>query len=696
LQQAGPIGAAVARFVQAEDEQAAALLQSEAGLLLTLDAGDLLRQLAEAAQAASDEAWAARLVSRQQQQRAARVGGEPGGRFAQIGQQVGTQVNIGGDVQGQVGARYEIGVNMFGAVGENAVTINMLNLGAVALRWQRPHIGRPDLLEGAVGRLEEMNALRGRLAAAAGEGGPDVAIVGKRHSQAVSGMPGVGKSTLAALYVQACADYPPDKIPYPGGVLWLQLGPTYTTEASVQAALSGLAAVAYSDNEQRFQLDLPMAVAPQTLEQIQRTLQNAIFAPEAVQRLLGGHGRLLVVVDDLWERALWPTIRRGLPAEAHILVTTRDERVAHAVGQSLALDVLNREDALALIAQELPQMPEGLAERLVRVVGAHPMALSIALGDLHPDDPPEEWAAAIEHIGERLARGLGVDPTTLDKLAPERRLSAVLAYSYEALGRSEALQRCFRALGSLAAEAGFDTAAVAAVVELAEGETRELLKTLRDRNLVRRVDAGRWRQHALLRSYALEQETAEERLAWGERHARHYLAQMRAADDAQTYYTMRPELPNLRHAFAWASGTGRAPGLAQGLLSNCANLLASQNLGLEYLEWAEHVRALALQVGGPEAQGQALVSLGNALQNAATLADPSSRASGQRPGGAAAPGPGGLRRSAGPAAGCAPGLCPTQNNRAVLLSDLATLPGEDRGARLRQALYKTWSLHGLC
>ncbi len=28
----------------------------------------------------------------------------------------------------------------------------------------------------------------------------------------------------------------------------------------------------------------------------------------------------------------------------------------------------------------------------------------------------------------------------------------------------------------------------------------------------------------------------------------------------------------------------------------------------------------------------------------------------------------------------------TQNNRAVLLMDLATLPGEDRGGRLRQAL----------
>ena len=684
--QAGPIGAAVWRFIQADDAQAAALLQTEAALLLSLDASDLLRQLAKAAQTAGDADFAGRVAARLEQQQAVRLG-DSGTRatFAQTGQHVGTQTNIGGDVQGTllsghfegpvaVGARYEIGVANFSAVGDNAVAINLLNFGAVTLQWQRPQMIRPDLLEKVVGRRAELDALRDQLRPGADTPHSATAIIGKR-SGTVSGMPGVGKSTLAALYAAECAD---DPSAYPGGVLWLQLGPSYTTEASVQSALSALVALAYGGEGQRFQLDLPH-LPPQTLEQIQRTLQNAIFTPEAVQFMLAGHGRLLVVVDDLWERSLWPAIRRALPVEAHILATTRDERVAHAVGQTLPLGVLSPSDALALMAQELPAMPEALAGRLIRIVGAHPMALRIALGDLHPDDPPAEWAAALDRIADRLARGLGVDPTALDDIEPERRLSAIFAYSYEALARSEPLQRCFRALGCFAPdEAELTTAAVSAILTTPEDETRTLLKTLRDRNLLRRVgQSDRWQQHALLRSYALEQQTPAERLTWAERHARHYLAQMRAADAAQTYYTLRPDLPNLRHAFAWAAGEGHALGLAQALLSNCANLLQSQNLGLEYLAWAEQVKALAFHLGGAQEQGAALTSLGDALQAAATLGDRGAR----------------LRAAL---AACDEALAlrrdvpldyvQTQNNRANVLSDLASLPGEDRGVRLRAAL----------
>ncbi len=686
IRQSGPIGAAVWRFIQADDAQAAALLQGESALLLSLDASDLLRQLAEVAQTAGDADFAGRVAARLQQQQIARLGsGGTRATFPQTAQHVGTQTNIGGDVQGTllsghfegpvaVGARYEIGVANFSAVGDNAVAINLLNFGAVTLQWQRPQMIRPDLLEKVVGRRAELDALRDQLRPGADTSHSATAIIGKR-SGTVSGMPGVGKSTLAALYAAECAD---DPSAYPGGVLWLQLGPSYTTEASVQSALSALVALAYGGEGQRFQLDLPH-LPPQTLEQIQRTLQNAIFTPEAVQFMLAGHGRLLVVVDDLWERSLWPAIRRALPAEAHILATTRDERVAHTVGQTLPLGVLSPSDALALMAQELPAIPEALAGRLIRIVGAHPMALRIALGDLHPDDPPAEWAAALDRIADRLARGLGVDPTALDDIEPERRLSAIFAYSYEALARSEPLQRCFRALGCFAPdEAELTTAAVSAILTTPEDETRTLLKTLRDRNLLRRVgQSDRWQQHALLRSYALEQQTPAERLTWAERHARHYLAQMQAADDTQTYYTLRPDLPNLRHAFAWAAGEGRALGLAQALLSNCANLLQSQNLGVEYLAWAEQVKALAFHLGGAHEQGAALTSLGNALQAAATLGDRGARL---RAALAAYDEALALLRDV-PLA-----YATTQNNRANVLSDLASLPGEDRGARLRAAL----------
>ncbi len=675
VKESGPLGDAVWRFLQADDAAAAALLQSEAPYLLTLDAGSLLRQLAEAAQSVGDADFAARVNARLEQQQAARLGNVPGARFEQTGQRVTAQTNIGGDVCGtllsgsfsgdvQVGARYEIGVANFTAIGDNAVTLNVLNFGAVTLPWQRPAMLRPDLTERAVWRQDDLEKLRTA---------QDVAIVGKRESRAVSGMPGVGKSTLAALYAAECAA---DPRAYPGGILWLQLGHTYTTEESVRAALSNLAALVYGLGGGPL---APVRGAPPTREEALRALQNALFTPDAVQKMLSGHGRLLVVVDDLWERALWPVIRRALPPEAHVLVTTREERVAREVGQSLPLDVLTHEDAQALIAQELPTMPAPLAERLMGVVGRHPMALRIALGDLNPADPPAEWAAALDRIAHRLAHGLGVNPSTLDDVAPARRLDAILAYSYDALAVRPSLQICFRALGSFAPdEAEFPTAAVAALIGRPEEETRELLKALRERNLLRRVEqSDRWRQHVILHAYALEQQSPAERLNWAERHARHYLAQMRAADNAQTYYTMRPDLPNLRHAFGWAVGAGRALGLAQDLLSNCANLLQSQNLGTEYLNWAERVRDLAFQIGGPHERGRALTSLGNALQAAATLGDRGARL---RAALAAYDEALALRRDV------PLDYATTQNNRAVLLRDLASLPGEDRGARLRAAL----------
>jgi hypothetical protein len=227
LPQSGPLGAAVARLIEADDDASTTLLQTESALLLTLDAGDLLRQLVEAAGAGDDERFAARMKARYQQWQTARLGGgsagEPPAHFVQTGQQVRTQINVAGDVHGSLsGARYEIDVAAFSAVGDNAVTLNVLNFGAVTLQWQRPQMTRPDLAERAVGRRHELDALRSRLCAAdqvEQAGTPGVAIVGKSRRQtlssrrqtisgrrqAVSGMPGVGKSTLAALYAHECA-----------------------------------------------------------------------------------------------------------------------------------------------------------------------------------------------------------------------------------------------------------------------------------------------------------------------------------------------------------------------------------------------------------------------------------------------------------------------------------------------------------
>ncbi len=668
LQKQGPIGKAVWQFLQmAEEGQAEALLASQAELLLTWDAGNLIHQLLQAAADAGDETRLARWQTRYNQWQAARIGGA-----AVAAMQPEPTPTLASDTD--KGPGYKIELAAFSAVGDNAVNINLMNFGAVKLRWRRPRMLRRDLTDVAVGRQKELDDLHQRLQSHV----QSMAVTGRRRGDAISGMPGVGKSTLAALYAQRLAD----NETYPGGVFWLTLGPDVTTPESVGPPLSRLAALAYSDEEERLQVDLP-GVEAQTLAQIQQTIKGAIFTPEVTQRMLGGHGRLLVVVDDVWERQILPAIRQALPEEAQLLVTTRDDRVARAVGEKLSLDVLSPDDALALIWLSLPQMPKALAQKLIRVVGAHPMALQIALGDLNPDDPADEWEEAIDQIAGKLAQGLGVDPSTLSDISPEKRLEGILPVSYEALTNDQ-LRSCFRTLGSFAPEATFATEALAAVTQNEARETKSLLKVLRDRNLLRRLtpDApDRWQQHTILRSFALSLQAKGERLAWAERHAGYYLNVMRRVDDDQTYYTMTSDLPQLRHAFAWAVGEeGRALGLAQALVGNCANLLQSQNLGGEYLAWARKTWALAQKMGGREDQGRAWGSLGNALQNTATLIYGEDRAARLQE--ALAAYDAALERLRDVPLDYAT----TQNNRANVLRDLASLPGEDRAARLQEAL----------
>jgi hypothetical protein len=158
---------------------------------------------------------------------------------------------------------------------------------------------------------------------------------------------------------------------YPGGVIWLKLGPSYTTAESVGPVISELAAFAYSGDVQAYQA-LSLAQPATSPEQILSGLHNALFKPEAVRLLLSGHGPLLIVADDVWDRSVLGPIRAALPADASLLVTTRDSRVANGVGNALELDVLSNQDALAMIGRTLPNMDPTLANELALTVGRHP------------------------------------------------------------------------------------------------------------------------------------------------------------------------------------------------------------------------------------------------------------------------------------------------------------------------------------
>ncbi|MBM4461641.1 MAG: hypothetical protein FJ011_28435, partial [Chloroflexi bacterium] len=632
---------------------------------------DLLEQLLHAAQQAGDAAAAERIAARLALVQAARLA-----RYPTAAQPSGQAVSLGGETSsmlqtlGGVERIKYLTVNAQNcAIGDNAITIN--NFGVVPLQWKKPQEFQRNLTERAVGRRDELADLRRAL-----ENG-SAAVVGKGiergTSGALHGLPGVGKSTLAALYAEAYAD------DYPGGVLWLQLTPDMTTPESVGPELSRAAAYAYSMDVQAWR----MFVAGQQLPGADplAALRQAQFAPEIVAGLLSGHGRLLVVADNIWERAVVEPIRKALPIDAHLLVTTRDERVAVEVGRRMALDVLSKKDALALIAQTLPDLPQPLAGRLAKAVGYHPLALEMAVGDL-ASHGPGEWADLVAQIERSIIEGLSLDGAPLpDDVARQRRLEVVLRYSYDALGRAAdgaTWQRRFRALGCLAYEADFGTDAAAALWEEDALAARSHLNAFVARSLLRRAGEDRWNQHGILRGFALHLQSPAERDRWPERHARHYLAAMQAADEAQRYYRMTPDLPNLRHAFAWALGESLST--AQDLVSACADLLRSRNLGGEYLAWADKVLALAQRGGSPADVGGAWLSRGNALQAAATLVVGEDRGGRLRQALAA------YDEALAKLRDVPLDYAQTQNNRAVLLRDLASLPGEDRGGRLRQAL----------
>ena len=78
------------------------------------------------------------------------------------------------------------------AIGPGALVIN--NVGSLPLEWKRPLEIPQRAAEEGLGRTEELAELHSRFREKS-----DAAITGLSASGAVRGLPGVGKSTLAAL-----------------------------------------------------------------------------------------------------------------------------------------------------------------------------------------------------------------------------------------------------------------------------------------------------------------------------------------------------------------------------------------------------------------------------------------------------------------------------------------------------------------
>lgn len=341
----------------------------------------------------------------------------------------------------------------------------------------------------------------------------------------VSGMPGVGKSTLAVHAARRAAGA------FPDGRL----------HAVLRDERGG--AVPPLEVLRRFlrALDVPDEQIP----------DDVVACGDLFRSGCAGR-RVLVVLDDAVDEAQVRPLLPSHPGSA-ALVTGRRRLAALEGARHLALDVFDADDAVVFLERALPAGQQadhhGALREITRLCGRLPLALRIA--------------------ASRFARQTGGDLTRFTRrLADERRRLDLLevgdlgvrASLAACLGESGPRERrAFGLLGLLDAP-DFAPWVVAPLLDTESAEAEELVERLVDARLVDVVGwdhAGhaRYRLHRLVRLFARER--AEEEIPSAERRAavlRALEAWLTLATEAGARLTDRPGLAPLSPLRAARSG----------------------------------------------------------------------------------------------------------------------------------------------
>ncbi|MFE4518179.1 BTAD domain-containing putative transcriptional regulator [Kitasatospora sp. NPDC056783] len=331
--------------------------------------------------------------------------------------------------------------------------------------------------------------------------GPAMPVVG------ISGLGGVGKSTLAVRVAHTVGDQ------YPDGQLYADLHGTGAFPAEPGEVLAGfLGALGVAD-----------AAIPQG------TAERAALFRSRVAGL-----RVLIVLDDARDTQQIGPLLPGSRSCA-VLVTSRSWLSGMSMTRQVGLEPLTAEESvrlLAAIAGEPRVAAEpAAARRLAEACGFLPLAVRTAASRL-----AARPAWQLSHMADRLAS----ERRRLAELETgELAVAASFRLSYDQLDGETA--RAFRLL-SLPDGPGVSSAAAAVLLELPEREAERLAESLTDLGLLSCPYPGRYRYHDLLRLFARQLVQEEDGAAAGraaaERLLRHYLATV-----AGLYRVVRPGFP---------------------------------------------------------------------------------------------------------------------------------------------------------
>ncbi|MFF9021864.1 AfsR/SARP family transcriptional regulator [Streptomyces eurythermus] len=313
-----------------------------------------------------------------------------------------------------------------------------------------------------VGRREELRRLTSALCE--GQGSPGVVVT----VEAIDGLGGVGKTALAVHLGHRLRDR------FPDGRIFLHLGGTHPdrTVTTPARALTELLRL----------IGLDAKELPHDTDEL-----------VALWRATARDRRMLVILDDA---AGSEQVRPLLPgaSPAAVIVTSRRRLPGLPGVRPVSLDVLPREDAVALFARRLgvrPGTDEADIAEIVRMCGHLPLAIEIAASRLLARP---SWGTA------DLLRQLRTGGAHLAQLHDgERALVPVFDLSYRALSTEQ--QLVFRRIG-LHVGTEFTPHAVAALTGLSVPVAGRVLEELLAHHLVSEKSPYRFTIHDLLRDYA--------------------------------------------------------------------------------------------------------------------------------------------------------------------------------------------------
>ena len=289
----------------------------------------------------------------------------------------------------------------------------------------------------------------------------------------VSGVPGVGKTALAAWWLHQHREH------FPGGQVYARLvGPDGLGETPRQVLGRWLLAVG-----------VPAAQVPASQAGRARLWQSVTAGM-----------RLAVMVDDGPSVAAAAALLPG-PGPARVVITSRRRLTAGPAAsfRQLRLRPLKRRAAAGLLARELGTTPAddwtAAAGEVVRACGGLPLALRCAARlAASSDQTLTGLAVRLEKDQARLtARGMP---------RAEARARAVIEAASRQL--EPAAARAFRLL-SLCPGPEISAELAAAVLDTSAAQTQALLGQVASAGLLERAGQGWWRFHDLAQRHAVEQ-----------------------------------------------------------------------------------------------------------------------------------------------------------------------------------------------